>query len=138
MGNAPADMEKFIKEAQTFIFTPDQGLQVLLNSVEYQPEVNLNPEGAADGAIYTLRNQQGVNDLKYEEEPVEINGLGGKLLNGTYQKAGQVYAFRNLLFNSDTHIWQLTLIYPDENQAAAQAAERIQQSIQIPSLSESR
>jgi hypothetical protein len=131
---APADMKKLIKNAQTFMYTPDQGLQLLLNSVEYQKEISINIEGAIDGAIYTLGNQQGVSGLNYEEQPLQINQLSGRRLLGTYDRGGRQYHFSNLIFNSDSHLWQLTIIYPTENQVASEAAEKIIASLQIPSL----
>ena len=130
-GEGPQNMSQFVKDARSSTFSQESALSILVNTVDYQPGVNTNLEGASEGAIYTLGQQPGVQNLSHEAEDIQIDGLNGKKLKGTYQLRGRSFTFINVLLVDSSHLWQVTIIYPQGDESGAAIADRIVASVDV-------
>lgn len=130
-GEGPQNMTQFVKDARSYTYSQGAALSILVNTVEYRPGVNTSLQGAAEGAIYTLGQQQGVQDLKHETEDIQVNGLNGKKMKGNYQLRARRFAFTNLLLTDSSHLWQVTVIYPQDDDNGKAITERIMDSVEV-------
>lgn len=130
-GEGPQNMTHFVKDARSYTYSRGAALSILVNTVEYRPGVNTSLQGAAEGAIYTLGQQQGVQDLSHETEDVQLDGLNGKKVEGSYQLRERRFAFTNLLLADSSHLWQVTVIHPQDDEHGVAIAERIVASVEI-------
>lgn len=130
-GEGPQNMTEFVKDARSYTYSKGGTLNVLINTVEYRPGVNTNLQGAADGALYTLGQQPGVQNLSHEAEDLQIDGVDATKLQGTYQLREREFAFVNVLMADSSHLWQVTVIHPQGDEGAEAIAERIVASVAV-------
>lgn len=130
-GEGPQNMTQFVKDARSYTYSRGSALSILVNTVEYRPGVNTSLQGAAEGAVYTLGQQPGVQDLSHESDDVQIDGLNGKKLEGSYQLRERRFAFTNLLLTDSSHLWQVTVIHPQEDENGNAITERIIESVEV-------
>ncbi len=130
-GEGPQNMTQFVKDARSYTFSQGSALSILVNTVKYRPGVNTNLQGAVDGALYTLGQQPGVQNLKHETEDMQLDGLEGKKLEGSYQMRERSFAFTNVLLADSSHLWQVTIIHPQDDESGAAIADRIVESVAI-------
>jgi hypothetical protein len=130
-GEGPQNMTQFVKDARSYTYSQGSALSILVNTVEYRPGVNTNLQGAAEGAIYTLGQQPGVQNLSHETEDIQVGGLSGKKLEGSYQLQERSFAFTNVLMADSSHLWQITVIHPQNDESGAAIADRIVESVEV-------
>lgn len=130
-GEGPQNMTQFVKDAKSYTYSQGSALSILVNTVEYQPGVSTSLQGAAEGAVYTLGQQPGVQDLSHESDDVQIDGLNGKKLEGSYQLRERRFAFTNLLLTDSSHLWQVTVIHPQGDESGDAITERIIESVEV-------
>ena len=130
-GEGPQNMTQSVEDAQSYTFSQGSALSILVNTVEYRPNVSINLQGAAEGAIYTLGQQPGVQNLQHETEDIQLDGLEGKKLEGSYQMQERNFAFTNVLVADSSHLWQVTVIHPQDDESGAAIADRIVGSMEV-------
>ena len=130
-GEGPQNMTQYVRDARSYTFSQGTDLSILVNVVEYRPGINTNLQGAVEGAIYTLGQQPGVNNLTHTSEGIQIDGFKGQRIQGQYQMKEKEFAFANVLLADSSHLWQVTVIYPAEDESGAAITDRIVASVRI-------
>jgi len=85
-----------------------KGIDYAVVYAEYPDEINL--KSGAESIIKTLKYY---SNFTYEMKNNEINGNKGILLEGTFEKDGIKYAFKEQLIKKLNILWQITAAYPD-------------------------
>ena len=127
----PPEVEKLIEEKSHFQYNK-KGFKLFVNSFKYKPVIDsANLLNAGYGAIMKMKQQQGVTELNYDQEKIEINGIPGILQKGSYKMLGIENIFMNVIFVQKLNMWQITAVHQKEDKIGEIAAKRIIDSIEI-------
>jgi len=130
-GEEPQNMTQLVKDARSYTYSQGDAMSILVNTVEYRSGVSTSLRGAVEGAVYTLGQQPGVQELTHTVEDIQIQELEGKKVSGSYQIQERRFAFTNLLLADSNHLWQITVIHPQEDENGTTIAERITNSVEV-------
>lgn len=120
-----------IEKIETFE-NPSEDFKVMINMIKYKPEVGqLDFRGGADGAINGIRNNQGITDFQYKEDPFSANDIPGVIQKGSYTQNAFDIEFINVILMSELNAWQVSIFRKSKDEVARQAADRIIQSITV-------
>lgn len=134
-GELPLDesVAAVIEKMETFE-NPSEDFKVMINTIKYKPEVGqLDFRGGADGSINGIRNNPGVTNFIYKEDPFSTNTIPGVLQRGSYTQDSFDIEFINVILMSELNAWQVSIFMKSKDKVAKQAADRIIQSIAIES-----
>ena len=128
----PENVRHLIVKMDVYTYQSGSGFTILLNSIQYSPEIgSTNLQGAADGAISEMKMQKGVTDLKYKEDPFSKNDIPGIIQKGTLKQDGVDMEFINTLFSSGLILYQVLAGYQADDEIGKKAALRVIESIEI-------
>lgn len=128
----PEELKSIIDLAESYTYTTQGDLYILINSVKYSDEiVEFSLDGAASGSINEMKIQEGVSDFNYEQDDFELNNIPGFRQTGTFLKDKTEASFINMGFSKGKIFYQMVLIYPQSNKNAKSIAERIGSSIKL-------
>jgi hypothetical protein len=130
-GEGPQNMTQLVQDARSYTYNQGGALSILVNTVEYRPGINTSLQGAVKGAVYTLGQQPGVQELTHTVEDIQIQELESKKVSGSYRIQERRFAFVNVLMADSSHLWQITVIHPQDDENGAAIAERIIESVAL-------
>ena len=128
----PYNLKRFITRIDSYKYNSSKGFQVLINTIQYTPQVGaLDLQAGALGSVNEMKMQQGVTDFTYREEYISKGEIPGFVQRGTFTKDGMAAEFINAGFASDLVFWQVLLIYAEDDEVGRIASERVYKSIEI-------
>lgn len=128
----PENIKQFISKMEVYNYMSEKGFRILINSIEYKPEIgSTSLEGAANGSVNEVKSQKGVTDFVYTEEAAVKSDIPGFIQKGTYKQSGIELEFINSGFATQFHIWQVLVMFESNDEIGRQAAERVIESVEI-------
>lgn len=128
----PVAVQNQIEQMQTDSYTQSDGIQIFSNVVVYKPHVGqVNLAGAAAGSINTIKSMPGISDLDYQQAPFSISGVSGFRQDGSLSLKGQSGGFINVILGKGLKLYQISIIFPVQNQGVRQIADKMINSIEI-------
>ncbi|WP_298646159.1 hypothetical protein [uncultured Proteiniphilum sp.] len=122
-----------IEKMETFE-NSSEDFRVMVNTIKYKPEIGqLDFRGGADGSISGMKNNPGVTNFIYKEDPFSTNNIPGVIQRGSYTQDSFDIEFINILLMSELNAWQVSFFMKRKDEVAKQVADRIIQSITIES-----
>lgn len=130
----PENIKQFISKMEVYDYTSEKGFKILVNSIEYKPEIgSTSLEGAANGSVNEVKSQKGVTDFEYTEEAAVKSDIPGFIQKGSYNQNGVEIEFINAGYATQFHIWQVLVMFGKNDQTGRIAAERVIESINFES-----
>jgi hypothetical protein len=128
----PDNVKHLISKMEAFDYMSEKGLKILINSIEYKPEIGATSlEGAANGSVNEVKSMKGVTDFNYSEEIAVKRDIPGFIQKGNYKQDGVEIEFINTGFATQFHIWQVLVMFEKNDETGRKAAERVIESIDI-------
>ena len=128
----PDGIKPLIESMDVYNYVSEKGFKVMINSVKYNFELGTsNLQGAANGSINEMKNQEGVTDFDYSEDQITKNDIPGFIQNGTYNVKGVEVEFVNVGFAKGLVLWQVIVVYQKDDVVGRRAAKRVIKSIEI-------
>lgn len=130
----PDEVTQIIQKFESFE-SPDnknEYLKVGLNIARYIAEVGqLDLQGAADGTMSGIKNQPGVTDFSYDEQPYSVNSTPGYIQKGFYSSDGFDFEFTSIGLFRELAYWQIIVVNKKGDETAQKASRQIIKSISI-------
>ena len=104
---------------------------IMIGSVEYNPEVQTDIDGAVTGAIANLQNQKGISNLQYQTENMEKEGVEGRRITGSLLVNGIESKLRVEMFAQANTLEQIVVVYRSDDPYAEKIQERLFQSVHL-------
>jgi hypothetical protein len=128
----PENLKRVIAKIDSYKYNSAKGFQVIINSIQYTPQVGaLDLQAGALGSVNEIKMQPGVTDLEYREEFISKGDIPGFLQRGKFTKDGLKVEFINAGFGSELVFWQVSLLYAEDDEVGRIASERVLKSIEI-------
>jgi len=128
----PDGIKPLIESMDVYNYVSEKGFKLMINSVKYNVKlVSANLQGAANGSLNEMKNQDGVSDFDYTEEQISKNDIPGFIQNGTYKVIGVEVEFVNIGFVKGLVLWQVIVVYQKNDVVGRRAAKRVIKSIDI-------
>lgn len=130
----PEEVKQIIEKIETFESPENKNefLKVAVNILTYKPQAGvLNMQGAADGTMNGVKNQPGITNFLYDEQPYSVNSIPGFIQKGSYSANGFNYEFTSIGLIGELVYWQIMIILKKDDKTAQKAAQRIVKSISI-------
>lgn len=128
----PDDARQFMTSNASFSYGSFiNGFYITLTTVEFNEQVPLELEKVVENAVNLIESQEGLTDFSYDEEEITIDGVSGKLLNGTIKAMESELMLKQYIFINGNAVQQLTLIRKMNDDYAAKIEARIEKSIQL-------
>ncbi len=126
------DYLQYISLMETYEYNTWKGLNIILNSVEYEKSIGeVNLDGAAEGSMNEISNQNGITELQYYQISIELNSIPGFMQEGSYNQDGNVVEFINIGYGSGVNLWQVMVKFPKGDINGKKVADKIIESIEI-------
>lgn len=125
------ELKEYVEYFEMYENSDEESVKVVLSSARYKPEVVVNLQGAADGTIYGLKNQENVSDFIYDEKPYLLDSIPGYIQIGTFKLKGEPVEFTILGFNYKQDYKQIVVSVKKDDADAKKIGERIIKSIQL-------
>ena len=120
-----------MSKSETYMGMINDSGMLMSNYVEYQPDVPLSLEQAAQGSVNEMLNSVNGDLIEMERKDLKYNGRDAILqLGSAYTSEGSI-EFKNLIIVDAPNMWQVTIIYKSENAAIADIATRIIDSVEF-------
>lgn len=87
---------------------------IMTQFMECRDQTQLSIDGAVYGSIQEMEKYRGISDLKYLQNILEISGIAGKLISGSYSLNGVSYKFKEAILIDGYKMWQVVLTYSDK------------------------
>lgn len=138
MKNLPEEVKKLVKTMNGYTYRGD-GVEFMLMFAEYTPEVGqVDLEEAAEGGLSELKDERGVFDLRNDKAYIELGGMRGVVMQGTYVKGGIEYEFNSTVYVDGVKYYQLFSTNKKGDDVARGIVRRINDSFQVLGHEESK
>jgi hypothetical protein len=128
----PAEVKSIILSTAAYTINENAGaFGMLMNYVEYNPNIPLSFDDAIQGSINSMENQPGVTDLSSSLAPYAIKDHEASMVNGTLKKYGVPFKFHMLVFSGEHQLSQIIVEFHEDDEEAEKASERIFKSLKI-------
>jgi hypothetical protein len=128
----PDAVRSLIESMDVYNYVSEKGFKLMINSVKYSVKLGtVNLQGAANGSISEMKNQEGVKDFDYTEEQITENDIPGFIQNGSYKDKGVAVEFVNVGFAKGLVMWQVIVVFQKDDVVGRRAAKRVIRSIEI-------
>jgi hypothetical protein len=136
----PTDPEPATKDAQANRKTV-QGMNALkvmfegvlfrFAHVEFDDDLEVDLDKAAEGALANLRNTPLVSDLKSRRKDTNLSGVPAVWLEVSYQYEGKPVSYRILIAGKENQLWQASAMYRTADAAQEELARRVLDSVRL-------
>jgi hypothetical protein len=129
----PENLQQMIEKADAFNYVSAKGFKIMITTFKYKPELTgyLDLQSAANGAVNSLKMQKGVTDFDYTEEKIFKDDIPGFMQKGKFKQDGTGIEFINSVFSSGLILWQVWVIYQEDDEIGRIASKRVLDSIEI-------
>jgi hypothetical protein len=128
----PEQVKKYIRKMNAYGYLSARGFKILINTVEYVPEVGaVNLDGASNGSMNEAKMEKGVSDFTYTQDSIRKGDIPGFIQKGTFKQDGVPVEFINTGFAKGTVLWQVWVAYQSDDKVGKIASKRVIESIQI-------
>ena len=128
----PEQIKSLILSTAAYTIDKDAAaFSILLNYVEYLPEIPLSFEGAVQGSINSMENRPGVTDLLSSNSPYPLGGKEASMVTGSMKMYGIKFNFKMLIFAGEHQLSQVVVIFHENDENAEKAADRIFKSLKL-------
>jgi uncharacterized Zn finger protein (UPF0148 family) len=128
----PEEIKSVLLISESYSYTSINGLNIFVSSNLYSDEVvEVNLDGAINGSINEIRALEGVSNLKYQKEDIEINDHPGYRLRGSFMQNGINLNFIATGVSNDKSLHQVLVLFKTDDEKSKKAADRINKSIVI-------
>ena len=114
----------YIEKIDNYIFETTEQVVMSINTIRYNPFMQADLQGAADGALKDMK-RQGIENIQFEENDFPIGKVGGLQQRGTFQQFGKVFRFSNNIFCAENTLWQIMIAYPEEDDFAENVMDKM-------------
>jgi hypothetical protein len=135
----PPQAQQMIASNASFIYgSYVSGFYIMVNTFEYNPQINLNIDEGIQGMIQSVQSIKGISNFKYDEEDIKINNVSGKKVTGTMMMNNQKMVFTIYGFITNQTAQQIILARNIDDTYAEKIIERIEKSIQLQKVAETK
>lgn len=129
----PDNLRQMIEKADCFNYMSTKGFKIMITCFKYKPELAgyLDLQGAATGAVNEIKMQKGVTDFVYTEEKIYKDDIPGIIQKGKFKQDGISTEFINNLFTSGLILWQVWVVFQEDDEIGRIASKRVIESIEI-------
>lgn len=129
----PESARAYIDKNDTWAASMYREVQVILNYVEYKPEVNVQLNAITDHAVREMAAEAGVSGQQSRNSPIEVEGADRSIrVDGIQYHRGELNYWLLITMQKGQRIWQLTAIYPETYRPGPGDVEFLINSIKIP------
>lgn len=88
-------------------------------------------DGIVSNAINNIKNVSDVSDVKYQSEPISVNGLEGRKISLTYTEKGMPLSVLQYVFVTKDVLWNIIYQYRTNDALGAELVKYLDGKIQI-------
>lgn len=128
----PESAKAFIQRRETFSGVFENGLQVIVNIMEYKPKVPVSLANTATSVVEQMNNDPAITEFESYNTPLtlDVQGLGMRQ-DGKMFKDGVPTFWCNMLIQRGQEIFQLMAIYPAGSPTGTGDVEAMMNSIRF-------
>ena len=97
----------------------------------YQPGIEVDIDGAVNGAIQTLKAQKGVTNVSTQVTDITVDGIAAKRIYGTLQAAQKEMIFNAILIGEKDVLRQVIIARTKGDTYAEKMEQRILASVKL-------
>lgn len=128
----PENARAYVRSNETWSAANAQDLQVVVNAVEYNPDVPLQTAAIARFAAEDFKQDVAVSDVAMKESSLQIPGAAEALrIDGRLFRDGMVHFWCIATFREKQRVWQVSMIYPEVNPNGPGDVEAILASLKV-------
>ncbi|PWJ41066.1 hypothetical protein [Sediminitomix flava] len=127
----PEELKEVIQEMNILGFEQTDQIMCLITQATYAEYITADLLGAAEGSITTLKNKTEFQNLEFTQQPFPTQGMIGVKQNGYFEKNATKYAFTQIIFTEENHIWQLIFSHKDGDEYGEKICDKILSSIHV-------
>lgn len=125
----PADAKKEVSSMENhMLFTGD--FFVVISKVTYS-KVQVNLQGAADGAVQRVQQTPGYQGKSFTQKPFKMGALSAIYIHGEYSVSGDPVVHHQIVAAKGKTLWQVVITYDARRPERAADARRILDSVSI-------
>lgn len=110
-----------------------KGFAIIFSYSEFQANLEVNLQKAADGAVSSLKLQKGISDANLKTREGRQSGLPAVFVDGSYKLGGREYGYRAVFAGTQNRMWQVNANYLPSDTLAITSVKRVFDSLQIKS-----
>lgn len=126
VANYPPDIKQYTKGISCYRSETDiRQLDIRTHVLDYVPSVTCSLDGAARGAIESLRSDSGGSRFTFSEKDIEIGQRHGRLQQGNWIRGDKPVRFMQLIVTEGSSLWQIYIQYDGRDAAGDRLAEQL-------------
>ncbi|HXB11625.1 MAG TPA: hypothetical protein VNZ45_06545 [Bacteroidia bacterium] len=127
----PDNIKEKLVEMDIYNYESAKGFKVMINSTRIKDGISSSLQGGANGAVNQVKSAPGVTDFNYTEGQANKDSIPGIVQKGTYKQQGMGIEFIDALYAKGQNMWQVMVLYQDNDEIGRTAANRVISSIAI-------
>lgn len=127
----PESAKKYIVGNETFSGIHGDDFQMIVNIIEYVPNVKVELKSIAAKAADQMSKDVAVAQFELKETPITISGTSGIRQDAKMFRDGMIHYWCNTLIQKGQEVYQVTIIYPETYREGPGDAEAMMRSIHL-------